>query len=115
MKQQFQGLQHCKCGVSWIKNMGFFQRTTNMKFCLERRKTGKKTRQCPVIRYTNEPGQPVGKPGKKLDYETPLSYMESQFAFIAGYTSGGIPYGITWDELEPERADYDDGDDELPF
>ena len=63
-----------------------------------------------MIRYTNEPGQPVGKPGKKLDFEMPLSYMESQFAFIAGYTSGGAPYGITWDELDPEWSDYDVGD-----
>lgn len=22
------------------------------------------------------------------------------FAFIAGYTEGGFPYGITWDELQ---------------
>ena len=22
------------------------------------------------------------------------------FAFIAGYTSGGVPYGITWEEMQ---------------
>lgn len=22
MKQQFSGLQHCKCGVSWMKDVG---------------------------------------------------------------------------------------------
>ena len=28
------------------------------------------------------------------------------FAFIAGYTSGGAPYGITWEEMEEiERRD----------
>ena len=27
MKQQFIGLFHCKCGMSWIKTTGFFERT----------------------------------------------------------------------------------------
>ena len=49
MKQQFSGLQHCKCGVSWMKDVGFFERTTNMRFCLERRKIGGKVKQRPVI------------------------------------------------------------------
>ena len=51
MKQQFIGLQHCKCDVSWKKDMGYFERTGDMVFALERRKVGKKTKQCPVIRY----------------------------------------------------------------
>ena len=51
MKQQFIGLQHCKCGMSWKKDIGYFERTGDMVFALERRKTGKKTKQCPVIRY----------------------------------------------------------------
>ncbi len=51
MKQQFIGLQHCKCGVSWKKGEGFFARSSDMVFALERRKVGKKIKQCPVIRY----------------------------------------------------------------
>lgn len=51
MKQQFIGLQHCKCGMSWKKDIGYFERTGDMAFALERRKVGKKTKQCPVIRY----------------------------------------------------------------
>ena len=51
MKQQFIGLQHCKCGMSWKKDIGYFERTGDMVFALERRKAGKKTKQCPVIRY----------------------------------------------------------------
>ena len=51
MKQQFIGLQHCKCGMSWKKDIGYFERTRDMVFALERRKVGKKTKQCPVIRY----------------------------------------------------------------
>lgn len=51
MKQQFIGLQHCKCGVGWKKDTGFFKRTEDMVFALERKKVGTKTKQCPVIRY----------------------------------------------------------------
>lgn len=51
MKQQFIGLQHCKCGISWKKDIGYFERTGDMVFALERRTTGKKVKQCPVIRY----------------------------------------------------------------
>ena len=37
--------------------------------------------------------------------ETPEinSFQDERFFFIAGYTSGGAPYGITWDEMD----DYD--------
>lgn len=51
MKQQFIGLQHCKCGMSWKKDIGYFERTPDMVFALERRTVGKKTKQFPVIRY----------------------------------------------------------------
>lgn len=36
MKQQFIGLQYCKCGISWKKGQGFFERTSDMAFVLER-------------------------------------------------------------------------------
>ena len=36
MKCQFIGLQHCKCGMSWKKDVGFFERTSDMVFTLER-------------------------------------------------------------------------------
>ena len=51
MKQQFIGLQHCRCGMSWKKGEGFFERSSEMVFALERRRIGKKVKQCPVIRY----------------------------------------------------------------
>ena len=44
------GLQHCKCGISWKKDIGFFERTSDMVFALERRTVGKKVKQVPVIR-----------------------------------------------------------------
>jgi hypothetical protein len=43
------------------------------------------------------------KKAEKLARENPD--QDDTFAFIAGYTSGGAPYGITWEEwkqLEPE-------------
>ena len=54
MKQQFIGLKHCKCGISWLKSEEYFQRTPDMIFCLKRVKVGKKTKQIPVIKYKND-------------------------------------------------------------
>lgn len=51
MKQQFIGLQHCKCGISWKKDIGYFERTPNMVFALHRVTVGKKVKQLPIIRY----------------------------------------------------------------
>lgn len=50
MKQQFIGLRHCKCGVCWKKHEGYFVRTPDMVFALERRRVGNKRKQVPVIR-----------------------------------------------------------------
>ena len=50
MKQQFPGLQHCKCGMSWKRNMGFFERTPDMVFALKRVTVDKKVEQVPIIR-----------------------------------------------------------------
>ena len=51
MKQQFIGLQHCKCGMSWKRDIGYFERTPDMVFALQRQKVGKKIKQVPIIRY----------------------------------------------------------------
>jgi len=53
MKQQFIGLQHCKCGMSWKKDVSFFERTSDMVFTLGRRTVGKKVKQIPVIQFKN--------------------------------------------------------------
>lgn len=40
------------------------------------------------------------------NFEDKLFESDETFAFIAGYTSGGAPYGITWEEMEEiERRD----------
>lgn len=54
MKQQFIGLQHYKCGMSWEKDIGYFEKTSDMLFALERRTVGEKVKQLPVIRYKND-------------------------------------------------------------
>ncbi|MPM78619.1 hypothetical protein SDC9_125630 [bioreactor metagenome] len=59
MKQQFIGLQHCKCGMSWKKDIGFFQRTPDMVFALRRVTVGKKVKQLPVIRQKQSVGDSV--------------------------------------------------------
>ena len=40
-------------------------------------------------------------------YTQMFSDMDGTFAFIAGYTPGGAPYGITWEQVGI--------DSELPF
>ena len=67
MKQQFIGLQHCKCGMSWKKDIGFFERTGDMVFALERKKVGKKTKQCSVIRCKQEGNSRISTMKKAID------------------------------------------------
>ncbi|MCM1234583.1 MAG: 30S ribosomal protein S6 [Ruminococcus flavefaciens] len=54
MKQQFIGLKHCKCGISWMRNTGYFTRTPDMIFFLKRMNIGKKIKKVPVIKYKND-------------------------------------------------------------
>ena len=51
MKQQFIGLQHYRCGMSWKKDLGFFERTQDMVFCLRHNKPGKKPSRLIEIRF----------------------------------------------------------------
>jgi len=56
MRQQFIGLQHCNCGMSWKKDIGYFERTSDMVFALQRQVTKKgknsiRTKQVPIIRF----------------------------------------------------------------
>ncbi len=53
-KQQFIGLQHCACGTSWKKDIGFFQRSSNMVFSLSRVMRNGKIKQVPVIQYKEQ-------------------------------------------------------------
>ena len=42
MKQQFIGLQHCKCGMSCKRDIGFFEREPDMVFTLQHNRPGQK-------------------------------------------------------------------------
>lgn len=50
MKQQFIGLQHCECGINWKHDIGFFERTNDMVFVLQRVKKRKKIVQQSIIK-----------------------------------------------------------------
>jgi hypothetical protein len=49
------------------------------------------------------------KDGKKQELENEISWdSDETFAYIAGYTSAGFPYGVTWEELGEEQLDFED-------
>ena len=55
------------------------------------------------------------KPGTEQFFES-----DENFAFIAGYTSGGAPYGLTheeWNEIQPETENegQEKNNSDLPF
>ena len=39
---------------------------------------------------------------------------DENYYFIAGYTSNGVPYGVTWEEMGIDRESMID-DEDLPF
>ena len=39
---------------------------------------------------------------KRVEEETPLVESDENFAYIAGYTNWGFPYGVSMEELEAE-------------
>lgn len=47
-----------------------------------------------------------------LERQTALPEQDDRFFFIAGYTSGGAPYGVTWEEMgmEPWQSMDDTGE-----
>ena len=46
-----------------------------------------------------------------MEKDNPLfsEYQDDTFYYIAGYTSGGAPYGITWEEMgiNPDMEDFE--------
>ena len=49
------------------------------------------------------------KEGKKQELTNEISWNSDEtFAYIAGYTSAGFPYGVTWEELEEEPLEFGD-------
>ena len=54
MKQQFIGLQHCKCGISWKRDTGFFRRTNDMVFALQKTNVSDKEKTAPCHTFPKE-------------------------------------------------------------
>ena len=54
------------------------------------------------------------KKEEKREAEEYNEWQDDNFYFIAGHTSGGAPYGLTWEQmgLEPWENEFDD-DEEL--
>lgn len=50
MVQCFIGLEHCRCGLTLSKQMGYFERTPDMVFALERKWIGKQQKQASIVR-----------------------------------------------------------------
>lgn len=56
------------------------------------------------------------KSSKKRNQEFDcITESDETFAFIAGYTSGGFPYGVTWEEMDKAPAIDKVKDIDLPF
>lgn len=61
------------------------------------------------------------KKNKKEESVNAVIESDEQFAFIVGYTSGGAPYGITWEEWETIEKENQEkkspltNEDVLPF
>jgi hypothetical protein len=47
---------------------------------------------------------------KEKKFCDPYADSDDTFAYIAGYTSGGFPYGVTWDEID-EKPPWIDNED----
>ena len=51
-------------------------------------------------------GQKSKRKKYKRDVDEPVFESDEYFAYIAGYTDGGFPYGITWEEArEIEKSE----------
>jgi len=57
----------------------------------------------------------VKKEEKRLSEVYDNDLQDDRFYFIAGYTSGGAPYGLTWEEmgLRPYENEFGDDDEEI--
>ncbi|HBV97645.1 MAG: hypothetical protein JL50_03620 [Peptococcaceae bacterium BICA1-7] len=63
------------------------------------------------------------KEPKRINRDKEIAMLfesDDQFFYIAGYTLGGAPYGVTWEEMKFDRSDssvdsVDDEDEVIPF
>lgn len=60
-----------------------------------------------IQKAKNEARRKRRKKKKMLEKQSVNLEQDDTFFFIAGYTSGGAPYGVTWEQMGME---YDEGD-----
>jgi len=58
--------------------------------------------------YNNDPKKEI----KKTEL---VPWQDENFYYIAGYTPGGVPFGITWEEYERDIKDDNDKKDEVNY
>ena len=89
----------CKCGTSWSKEFGYFERTSDMVFALERRVTKKgknsvKVKQAPVVRYKSHAVEDI-----------PFVDEEPAETFEDDFPEEQPPIPVTYSELDGDAKD----------
>ena len=54
--------------------------------------------------YNQRIAQKRIKKSVPTDFEMPLIECNENYAYIAGYTSNGVPFGVTWSEWDEENT-----------
>lgn len=77
---------------------------------IEREKAAIRTYQ--NIQRTKKAKRKKSREQKRIQKDNPVFHedQDDTFYYIAGYTSGGAPYGVTWEEmgLKPDTGEVDD-------
>ena len=63
-------------------------------------------------RRKRRPARPARQPAREVtaDQDDLWVYIDGRRMFVAGYTSGGAPYGVFEDEMDVGLYDLDAGD-----
>lgn len=113
-------------GIHWIKKYngkdvikGYAKWYSVSKLCalIELRKIGvnisdgqiEQEQQAEIRKGINNAAARQKKAEKEAEREGIFAESDEHFSFIAGYTSGGAPYGVTWEESDAVHDDeWDD-------
>ncbi len=68
-----------------------------------------KKREMKKVSKTEKKPKKKKRKGKNIEE----SWKDDTFAMILGYTSGGAPYGVTWEEMK--QKDFKDSDEKQTF
>ena len=69
-------------------------------------------RACQNIQRAKKAKRKKSREQKRIQKDNPVFHedQDDMFYYIAGYTSGGAPYGVTWEEMElkPDMGEIND-------